>query len=75
MLEYRCYFLGADGRIVARREFQAAGDSEALIMARVFYAEHPTRDGFELWENKRRVHHERDGTEARDCCTPALRKS
>lgn len=58
MLDYRCYFLGSDGRIAARREFQAANDSEAVEMARGFYAQHSARDGFELWENKRRVHHE-----------------
>ena len=58
MLEYRCYLLGMDGRITARHEFTASGDSEALAAARALYAQAGLRHGFELWENKRRVHRE-----------------
>jgi hypothetical protein len=62
MLEYRCYFLGRNGSINARREFKAASDAEALMTARALYAEHAVGDGFELWENRRRVDHETNST-------------
>jgi hypothetical protein len=58
MQEYRCYFLGPDGRIVARREFRAESDNDALTTARGLYSELAVRHGFELWENKRHVHRE-----------------
>jgi hypothetical protein len=58
MQEYRCYFLGPDGRIVARDEFHADSDHQALTTARSRYAARAARHGFELWENKRRVRRE-----------------
>ena len=57
-MEYRCYFLGPDGRIAGRREFTADTDAEALTMARSFYAESATLHGFELWGNMRCLHRE-----------------
>jgi hypothetical protein len=61
--EYRCYFLGADGRFVAVESFPAKDDDEALLLARRLYAIHaesivPRYYGFELWQRARRVHSE-----------------
>jgi hypothetical protein len=56
MLAYRCYFLGTNDRIVARDEFEASGDGEALARARALYAGRgDVGHGFELWQGKRRV--------------------
>jgi hypothetical protein len=55
---YESVFLGPDGGVAARRQFQAASDSEAVIIARALYAERATRDGMELWEDTRRVYTE-----------------
>jgi hypothetical protein len=59
VLGYRCYFLGWNGRIAARREFHAADDAEALQMARSFYSEQLLKGlaygGFEVWQERRPV--------------------
>lgn len=59
MLEYRCYFLGPDGRIVSRREFEAHDDDEGALFARQLYALYADRaeshHGWELWQGKRVV--------------------
>jgi hypothetical protein len=59
MLGYRCYFLGQNGRIAARREFHAIDDAEAVRMARVFYSEQLIKGlaygGFEVWQESRPV--------------------
>jgi hypothetical protein len=59
MQEYRCYFLGNDGRIAARREYAAVDDSEASEFAEHLYAVYVestgTDYGFELWQRVRRV--------------------
>jgi hypothetical protein len=47
--------LDPEGRIIARREFHADSDREALIAARVLYARRAMRHGFELWEKRRHV--------------------
>lgn len=52
---YRCLFLQPDGCIVAREEFEAETDGDAVIVARALYAERAARDGLELWEDTRRV--------------------
>ena len=57
-MEYRCYFLGPDGRIAGRREFTAGSDTEALTVARTLYADSTTRHGFELWGDMRFLHRE-----------------
>lgn len=57
MLGYRCYFLGKEARILARRDFYADGDAEALTTARTMSTEKRPH-GFELWEGKRYIHGE-----------------
>ena len=60
MAQYRCYFLGADGKITAAAEtVEAASDEEALALSRTLFAERRFSTGFELWQCKRRVHEER----------------
>jgi hypothetical protein len=61
--DYRCYFLGADGRFVGVETFPATDDDEALLLARRLYAIHaesvvPQHHGFERWQGARRVHTE-----------------
>jgi hypothetical protein len=59
--DYRCYFLGTDGRFVGVETFPAKDDAEALLLARRLYAIHAEsvvarHSGFELWQRMRRVH-------------------
>jgi hypothetical protein len=56
---YRCFFQ-ADSLEIARHEFEAAGDNEALQMAREVYLSESkgSRRGFQLWQGDRRVHTE-----------------
>jgi hypothetical protein len=56
MAEYRSVFLTLDGRVAARRDFQAENDDEAVIIARALYAERANRDGLALWQGERRVY-------------------
>lgn len=59
MAHYRCYFLGADGRILGAAEnIEATSDTEALAASRQLFAARPDSSGFELWRCKRRVHEE-----------------
>jgi hypothetical protein len=59
LAHYRCYFLGADGKISAAAEnIEAGSDAEALALSRELYAARPVSSGFELWQCKRRVHEE-----------------
>jgi hypothetical protein len=59
LAHYRCYFLGADGKISAAAEnIEAASDADALALSRELYAARPASSGFELWQCKRRVHEE-----------------
>ena len=57
-MEYRCYFLGPDGRIFARREFEAESDDTALERAWTMFAtdDKAPHPGFELWESGRRIY-------------------
>ena len=48
LLEYRCYFLGPDGKILARCEFTARGDDQAVEIAALLHGQRETRHGFEL---------------------------
>jgi hypothetical protein len=64
MVGYRCYFLGNESRILARRDFYADSDTEALTTARALSSESKPR-GFELWEGKRYIHGE-------DCTTAVI---
>jgi hypothetical protein len=59
MAHYRCYFLGADGKISAAAEnIEAGSDAEALAISRELHAARAVSGGFELWQYKRRVHEE-----------------
>jgi len=55
MVEYSCYFLGPNQRVISRADFEAESDSDAIIEARALYAERATRDGFELRQDQRLV--------------------
>ena len=55
MVEYSCYFLGPNQRVISRANFEAESDSDAIIDARALYAERATRDGFELRQDHRLV--------------------
>lgn len=58
-MEYRFYFLGPDCRIVGAREFEAESDTAALDHAQQLFRANPSQHrGFELWQNRRRVHTE-----------------
>jgi hypothetical protein len=56
MAEYCSVFLKPDGRVAARRDFQAESDDEAVIIARAAYAERANRDGLAVWQGERRVY-------------------
>jgi len=58
MLRYRCYFLGAELRVLAMRDFEAESGEEAIAMARTLALEHKA-DRFELWEATRYLHGEK----------------
>jgi|SwirhisoilCB3_FD_contig_51_2726534_length_334_multi_2_in_0_out_0_1 hypothetical protein len=58
MLGYRCYFLGKESRILARQDFYADSDTEALTTARSLVLEKKPYGGFELWEGIRYLHSE-----------------
>ena len=53
---YRCYFIGTNGHIVDRAEYEAADDDHAVIEARAKYAESRWNAGFEVWDQARLVH-------------------
>jgi len=59
MLDYRCYFLDAEGHIRSRREFEAKDDTEGVVLARALYAVYaecaPSHHGFELWQRSRLI--------------------
>lgn len=58
-MEYRFYFLGPECRIVGAREFEAESDAAALGPAQqLFRASALPHRGFELWQDRRRVHTE-----------------
>ena len=54
MIRYQCYLLGEEFRLLARQDFNADGDTEALATARNFTWE-PMPHSFELWEGTRRL--------------------
>jgi hypothetical protein len=70
MLEYRCFFLRPDGRVAARREFEAESESDAVIVARALYAERAARDGLELWDGNRCVYFEDEKEPSAGALTP-----
>lgn len=56
---YRCYFIGPNGHIAQRVEYEAQGDDQAILEARTKYAESGWHAGFEVWDQARLVY--RDG--------------
>lgn len=58
-MEYRFYFLGPDCRIIGAQEFEAESDEHALALARQLFRASPLpHHGYELWQNRRRIHTE-----------------
>ena len=55
MAGYRFYFLGTDGHIWQRIEYEAANDDLAIREARSRYDESSFNAGFEVWEVDRLV--------------------
>lgn len=55
MVQYRCYFLGADDQLMGAETIQCAGDEEAMALARRTFALKAYARGFELLEGDRRV--------------------
>jgi hypothetical protein len=51
MLDYRIYFLGAQGRISRAVAFECESDAEAIKIAR----EHSHEHAMELWQQARMV--------------------
>ena len=58
MAHYRCYFLGADGRIKEVEDIHCGTDDEAIAAGRQLVARRADRDGFEIWNGTRRIHGE-----------------
>ena len=52
MIRYQCYLLGEEFRLLARQDFNADGDTEALATARKLSSE-PKPHSFELWVGAR----------------------
>jgi hypothetical protein len=57
MLRYSCYFFDQDRRLLARQEFDAHSEFEAIVTARVLAAPHkePARCTFEIWQGFRLI--------------------
>ena len=55
---FRCYFYGSDNHIIAREEYTAATDEQAIVEARAWYAERKSKDRLEIWEGARFVYGE-----------------
>ena len=53
---YRCYFIGTNGHIVERAEYEAEDDQLAILEARAKYAESEWNAGFEVWDLARLVY-------------------
>ena len=60
-MDYRCYFLGANGRFLAVKEFTAETITQAIFRAQAALSEsiYPV---CELWQRSRLVHREARGT-------------
>lgn len=56
MLAYRCYFLDLGGNILSVRNIIAETEDEALSVARAAYSERSQHNGFELWQDVRKLH-------------------
>ncbi|HUK59206.1 MAG TPA: hypothetical protein VLV50_08245 [Stellaceae bacterium] len=58
MADYRMFLLDGRGRILAREEFEASDDVDAVTKARALFGERPYYNGFEVWQLARVVHRE-----------------
>jgi hypothetical protein len=52
------FLLEGRGRIVAREEYEAVDDADAVVKARALFAARPHFAGFEVWDLGRVVHRE-----------------
>ena len=59
-MDYRCYFLGANGRFLAVKEFTAETIAQAIFRAQAALSE-STYPVCELWQRSRLVHRETRG--------------
>lgn len=53
--DYRCYFLGKDGKIKDFVEFACADDAAAIAEAQQHFVRQRGYGGFELWQGARKV--------------------
>ena len=58
MPHYRCYFLGADGRIKEVEDIHCGTDDEAIAAGLHLLSHRADRDGIEIWNGTRRIHGE-----------------
>jgi hypothetical protein len=55
---YRMFLLDGRGHILAREEYEASDDVDAIVKARVIFSERAHYSGFEVWQLSRVVHRE-----------------
>lgn len=55
-LEYRCYLLGCDDKILAFEAAAHCNDDEAIAWAERLFDERPRHSGIELWRGTKLVH-------------------
>jgi hypothetical protein len=55
---YRMFLLDGRGHILAREEFEASDDGDAIAKARAMFGERAHYSGFEVWQLSRVVHRE-----------------
>jgi hypothetical protein len=54
---YRCFFLNKEDHITAAEFIDCANDEEAkLLAAALLETKHAAAAGFEVWQQKRRIH-------------------
>lgn len=58
MSDYRCYFLGRDGKFKAVEEFHSANAALALLQAFRFFRSQSEYPRFELWTGSHLIHAE-----------------
>ncbi len=52
------FLLDGRGHILAREEYEASDDTDAIAKARAIFAEQSHYNGFEVWQLSRVVHRE-----------------
>jgi len=55
---YRMFLLDSRGHILAREEYEASDDVDAIAKARAMFSNRPHFSGFEVWQLGRVVHRE-----------------